>query len=139
VAGRIHQRRRVEAQRIAKELNLTPEQEEGLKQNRITQNEQMKELRTALKEQMTKLKEELNKPEVNQAALKTIATELKSLHAQMVDQRLASILAVKKILTSEQFAKFQRMTMEKAEKRRERLERKLKRKGEDKEIEEGNF
>lgn len=137
--ARIHQQRKAEMQRITKELKLTPEQEERLKQNRIAQHEQMKELHTAMKEQMSELKKEIGKPEINKAALEAIAQELKSLQAELVDQRIAGILTVKEVLTPEQFAKFQKMTLEKAKKRRGWLEKKHKRRGGDKEIEEGNF
>jgi Spy/CpxP family protein refolding chaperone len=118
--------------RIVKELNLTPEQQKKLSENRKAQRQEMEELRTAIKEKQTKLQEALKNPAVTRASVEPIANEIKSLQAQSIDHRISGIFAVKEILTLEQFAKFQQMTGKRQENRKERFQNwRAKRKGAD--------
>lgn len=96
--------------RIFKELNLTPEQQKKLEENRKAQGEEMTNLRTAIKEKQTKLQEELKNPAVTKAIVESLVNEIKSLQAQLIDHRINGIFAVKEILTPEQFVKFEQMT-----------------------------
>ena len=88
------------------DLNLTAEQKDKLKQNRKAQKEKMKELRKQIMAKHTELKDKLSNPAVSRADVDPIVTELKSLHAKMIDCRTDGIFAVKEILTPEQYAKF---------------------------------
>ncbi|HOW35533.1 MAG TPA: Spy/CpxP family protein refolding chaperone [Candidatus Omnitrophota bacterium] len=101
---------------ILKELNLTPEQQEKLEANRKAQREETAKLFAAMKEKQAKLKEELTNPAVTKEAVAPIVSEIKSLQEQLTDRRVDGILAVKEILTPEQFEKFQQLTEKRPEK-----------------------
>ena len=103
--------------RMARELSLTQEQQVKLEANRKAQRQEIDKLLTAIKEKQAKLGEELNKPGATRASIQALANEIKSLQAKLTDSRINSILAVKKILTPEQFNKFGQMT-EKRQKER---------------------
>jgi Spy/CpxP family protein refolding chaperone len=96
--------------RIAKELNLTQEQQVKLEANRKAQRQEVTKLLTAIKEKQAKLGEELKKPGVTRASIQALVNEIKSLQAQLIDSRINGILAVKQILSPEQFDKFGQMT-----------------------------
>ncbi|MEK7273669.1 MAG: Spy/CpxP family protein refolding chaperone [Candidatus Desantisbacteria bacterium] len=107
------------ADKIFKELNLTEEQKNKLKQNRKAQQEAMKGLRTQMMKKHAELRDTLSKPDVSRAIVEPIAAELKALQAKIMDCRLDGIFAVKEILTPEQYAKFQEKVKEKVENRKE--------------------
>jgi len=95
---------------MTKDLNLTPQQQQKLRDNRKAQRERMLQLVNQMKEKQQILRQELKKPSVTKASLTPILAEIKSLQAQLIDSRVEGILAVKEILTPEQFAKFQEAT-----------------------------
>ncbi len=105
--------------KIFKELNLTTEQKEKLKRNRKAQHEAMKDLRAQMMKKHAELKDKLNNPDVIRADVEPIAAELNALQAKIMDCRLDGIFAVKEILTTEQYVKFQEKVKEKIENRRE--------------------
>ncbi len=111
----------VDGGRMEKALKLTPEQQQKLQDNRRAQRERMSQLLKALKEKQQILQQELKKPSVTKASLAPILTEIKSIQAQLIDSRVEGILAVKEILTPEQFAKFQEMAANKQKGMRERF------------------
>lgn len=96
--------------RIFKELNLTPEQEKKLEENRKSQYEEIRNLHKALRDKQDKLQQELKNPAVTPAKVAPLVKEIKSLQGQLIDIRIKGIFAVKAILTPEQFAKFQQVT-----------------------------
>jgi Spy/CpxP family protein refolding chaperone len=98
---------------ILKELNLTPEQQQKLEENRKAQREDMAKLHQAIKEEHAKLQEELKNPGVTRSTVEPLVNEIKSLQAQLIDHRINGIFAVKEILTPEQFVKFNQMMDEK--------------------------
>jgi len=106
--------------KIFKELNLTAQQKDKLKQNRKAQQEKMKGLRTQLMEKQAELRDKSIAPDASRASVEPITTELKALQAKMIDCRTDGIFAVKEILTPEQYAKFQEKMKEKTENRKER-------------------
>jgi len=91
-------------QMFAKVLNLSDDQVKQLKDLHQKQKDDMK----AVFEQMKSTKEELNAeiikatPDMNK--INDLQTKLKGFMSQMVDNHLNSILAIKKIMTPEQFA-----------------------------------
>ena len=107
------------ADKIFKELNLTEEQKDKIKQNRKTQHEAMKGFRAQLMKKHAELKEKLSNPDVTRASVEPIAAELNALQAKIMNCRLDGIFAVKEILTPEQYAKFQEKVKEKVENRKE--------------------
>jgi Spy/CpxP family protein refolding chaperone len=92
--------------KLFKELKLTPEQEKKLEDNRKAQQEQLSSLREALKTNHNKLQAKLKDPAVTRSAVEPLVSEIKSLQAKLVDNRIDGIFAVKSILTPEQFVKF---------------------------------
>lgn len=90
-----------------KDLGLTPQQTAELKARREANAGKAKEVREALKAKRAELKAEIEKPTVDRARITTLTTDIKNLTGQMIDQRVNSILAMKEILTPEQFAKMQ--------------------------------
>ncbi len=107
--------------RMARELNLTQEQQVKLETNRKAQRQEVDKLLTAINEKQAKLGEELKKPGVTRASIQPLANETKSLQAQLIDSRINGILAVKQILTPEQFDKFGQMTEKRQQNRKERF------------------
>ena len=107
--------------RIFKELNLTQEQQKKLEENQKAQREEMTKLRSAIKEKQAKLQEELKNIAVTRAAVEPLVNEIKSLQAQLIELRIKGIFTVKKILTPEQFAKFQQMMEKRGEGRKGRF------------------
>ena len=101
---------------IFKELNLSPEQQQKLKDNRNAHKEKMKQIISALKEQHKKLTAEMAKAQVTRQSLEPIAQEIKSLQAQLVDLRIENMLALKAILTPEQYQKFNELVSKRREK-----------------------
>ncbi|MCX5656811.1 MAG: periplasmic heavy metal sensor [Candidatus Omnitrophica bacterium] len=104
--------------RVFKELNLTPEQEKKLEENRKAQGEEMTKLHMAIKEKQAKLQEELKNPLVTRATIEPLVNEIKFLQAELIDRRIGGIFAVKEILTPEQFSRFQQMTEKRQEDRK---------------------
>jgi Spy/CpxP family protein refolding chaperone len=105
--------------KMTKELDLTADQQAKLKANKEAQHAEKEALHEAMKANRAKFKEAIAKPGATKADIEPIAAEMKSLQAQMVDQRVDSILAVKAILTPDQFTKMQKKFEEKKEKRGE--------------------
>jgi len=95
---------------IFKELNLTPEQQKKLEENRNAQREEMAKLHTAIKEKQAKLQEDLKTSAVTRETVEPLVSEIKSLQVQLIDHRINGIFAVKEILTPEQFVKLEQMT-----------------------------
>jgi Spy/CpxP family protein refolding chaperone len=113
IAGKHHS---AVKQELMKELNLTPEQEKQMAQQREQNKEKRKEIFTKMKEARAKLKEELNKPASNVNVIEKLKTQIKDAQGQMVDQEVEGILGLKKILTSEQFKTFSEKIQEKHKK-----------------------
>ena len=98
---------------IVKALNLTPEQEHKLQENRKAQRQELAGLMEAIREKQEKLQSELKDPKATRAKLQPLIAEIKSLQVRLIDQRINGIFAVKEILTAEQFAKFQELVAKK--------------------------
>ena len=93
-------------QKLWDQLNLTDEQKKQLEENKAKNKESMKATFEKTKSFREALKAELMKPELDMAKINDIQSQVKSLQSQIVDNRLNSILDVRKILTHEQFEKF---------------------------------
>jgi Spy/CpxP family protein refolding chaperone len=107
-------------EKMTKDLNLTADQQAKLKANKEAQHEKMKALRDAIKANRAKFKEALARPGATRADLEPVIAEKKSLQSQMIDQRVDGILAVKAILTPEQFNKMQEKFEKRMDERGER-------------------
>lgn len=90
-------------QRMEQQLNLTPEQKKQLQAHRETHRAEARRLRQGLAEKRKALRQELEKTDMSQENAKRIHEEMKALQSQLADHRFQGILAVRKILTPEQF------------------------------------
>jgi Spy/CpxP family protein refolding chaperone len=93
-------------QGIFKQLNLTDEQKKELEANKKQNRERMQSTRQAMKTEKQALQGELMKPQLDMVKINAIHQQIKTLQSQMEDDKLNSILAVRAILTPEQFLKF---------------------------------
>ena len=93
-------------QEVYSQLNLSDDQKKQLQNNR----QQNKDKRKAMFEKMRATKEafdqELMKPDLDMNKINEIQLQFKASQSQMIDDRLNSILEVRKIMTPEQFSKF---------------------------------
>lgn len=102
---------------VMSQLNLTAEQDKLLKDSKTAHRAEMEQLVKALKEKRQELKDALAKPGVTKEQVDPIASQIKSMQAEMVDRRVDGILKVKEILTPEQFQKLQGMKEERQSKK----------------------
>ena len=99
-------------------LNLTPEQTEQIKKQHDENRNSMRELRRALKAKNRELREELDKQDTDKKKLESTVSELKSLEAQRIDQKVKGILHMKETLTPEQFQELHSLRAEHMKNRR---------------------
>ena len=92
---------------IAQKLGLSLEQKEQLKEQRFQQKYNKMETRNKIRLKELELRHELEKEVINQETIDKIVVELKELQGITIEQRVASILKMKEILTLEQFEKLQ--------------------------------
>ena len=92
---------------LGKDMGLTSEQQEKIKALRSKQREKTKGIREKLQTKMKDLKEELERSEINKrSAYKTVA-EISVLRKDLLEERVNSVIQMRKILTPEQFQKLQ--------------------------------
>lgn len=113
-----HNKRGARMQELYKDLNLTPEQQKQLQENKKKQREQMQALFSGIREKRAQLRQELQKDNLGMDTVNQLNAELKALQAQILDHRLEGILEVRKILTPDQFKQF----MSKMNERKERFQ-----------------
>jgi len=93
-------------QEIYTQLNLTDDQKKQLEVNKQQHRAMMANIRQQIRMNKEAMKAELMKDQLDMVKIHAIHQRIKLLQDQMEDGRLNSILAVRKILTSEQFVKF---------------------------------
>lgn len=101
-----HGRMEKKIQEIYSQLNLTPEQKKDLENNKLANREKRKALFEKMRSQKEALNQELMKADLDMAKIIEIQNNIKALQSQIADERLESILAVRKILSAQQFASF---------------------------------
>ena len=107
---------------IYKELNLTPEQQAKLEENRKAHREKTTQLRTAMMEKEKQMQQALKDPAATRATIEPLVNEIKSLQGQLIDQRVSGIFAVKEILTPEQVAQLHQIMEKRKENRKGNLQ-----------------
>ena len=105
-------------QKLAEELNLTPEQKEKLKAQRIEFKEKNKALRENMRAKNEELRNELKNPTADRASINATIEDIKRLTGEKLNSRVDKILAMKDVLTPEQYAKLQEKMQEKRRKRK---------------------
>ncbi len=93
-------------QEIYSQLNLTDGQKKQLESNKQQHRAKMESTRQEMKTNKEALRRELMKSQLDLLKINTIHNQIKSLQDQMEDEKLNSILAVRTILTPDQFLKF---------------------------------
>ncbi len=88
--------------RIMANLDLTTEQLQSLKKNKLTSHRQMVKLRAQIQEARIDLTEALDEATPSQKKIEEIAGRLGELHKKTIMQHADSILFLKSILTPEQ-------------------------------------
>ncbi|HLF18718.1 MAG TPA: Spy/CpxP family protein refolding chaperone [Candidatus Omnitrophota bacterium] len=91
------------------ELGLTPEQRTALKQHKETHRGEMKALREQIQAKREELKNEIQKADFDEGKVRAISNEVNTLQGKMAEHRLNGMFEVRKILTPEQFTKFQEL------------------------------
>ena len=91
--------------KMTEELQLTPQQKEALDKDRAEFGSKSKDLRDKMQAARTSLKQELDKPTLDNGRIDALATELKALSGQQIQNRIDKVMAMKRILTPEQFNK----------------------------------
>lgn len=104
----VHSGQRIQA--IYKQLGLTDEQKQALEANKQKHRASIQSLRQQLKTSREALKEALMAPQLDMARINQIHDQIKALQSQLEDIRLNSILAVRAILTPDQFSEFVELT-----------------------------
>ena len=97
---------------MAKLLNLSDDQVKQLKALHETQKDAMKAVFEQMKTSKESLNDEIIKATPDMTKVNTIVTQLKALQSQMVDAHLNDLLAVKKILSPEQFVGYMTLAKE---------------------------
>ncbi len=103
-------------QKLAKELNLTDAQKEQIKAQRDSQEEVVKGLRERFHQEMENLRVELDKPDTDKGKIAKISTKIKAAGGDLFDQRINGILAMKEILTPQQYEQLSEKRKAKREK-----------------------
>jgi Spy/CpxP family protein refolding chaperone len=93
-------------QEIYSLLNLTDDQKKLLEANKQDHRARMEIARREMKAKKEELQQELMKTQLDLSKSKEIHNQIKSLQSRMEDDRFSSILAVRAILTPEQYVKF---------------------------------
>ena len=115
---RWHGMKEKRTQKIYAQLNLTDEQKKQLEDNKHKNQEQKKALFKHMKSVREELRQEFMKPDLDMNKVNAIHAQIKATQSQMADNRLNSVLEVRKILTPEQFKKFHELM-----KKHEKMER----------------
>ena len=103
--------------RLAEELGLTAEQKEQLREQRYQARLKRLEMRNQLQIKELELRHELEAKTINRQKVDTIVKELKEKHGQMLEERVEAVVALRSILTPEQYEKFQQVGIEKIRER----------------------
>lgn len=107
-------------EKIKAELGLSEEQAQKLKAHRQTHRQTMVALFQDARTKRQALRAELEKPNFDEGKVKSLQASAQAAGQKLQDHRLQGILEVKKILTPEQYAKFQSLMKERRERFLER-------------------
>ncbi len=124
--GENHEKR---FQDMTEKLDLSEGQREQLKAHRDQQKARMKELKEELRTNYKTLRKELENYDSDERIVKGTAAKLKTIQAQLLDQKVDNFLAMRKILTPEQFRKMSELREERREQWREKMQSRKKHPG----------
>ena len=92
---------------LIEELEITPEQQKEIKASREQFKEKSKVVHEKLRDAMKELHEGLGEADVDKRKVRKTAVTINKLQGQLLDLRIDGILAVKEILTDEQYEQLQ--------------------------------
>ncbi|MBU1043201.1 MAG: Spy/CpxP family protein refolding chaperone [Candidatus Omnitrophica bacterium] len=92
--------------KLQEELGLTDEQVQQLDQQRNQHRGEINQSRQKMQELRQEMKTETEKTQIDEAKIRAVHEQMKSVQNKIADQRLEGILQLRKILTPEQFKKF---------------------------------
>jgi Spy/CpxP family protein refolding chaperone len=92
-------------QKMLDEVGVSEDQKKALGEKRKENNSEKKAIREKMKEERKKLHEELKKEELDRQKIDQIVGEMKNLAGEEVSQRVEGFLAMREVLTQEQFSK----------------------------------
>lgn len=92
--------------RFIDDFGLSDIQKKSLEENRNRSKKQIELLHKQMRDKMELIKREFEKDKFNPSVVRHINEDIKIIQARMMDERISSMLAVRNILTSEQFKKF---------------------------------
>ncbi|MFA5363468.1 MAG: periplasmic heavy metal sensor [Candidatus Omnitrophota bacterium] len=95
---------------VYNQLNLTEEQKKQLDENKNLHHKLMNDLHGESRSLKGSLNRLLMQPDMDMNKINSIQSRLKNIESEKIDDRLNSILEVRKILTPGQFAKFFELT-----------------------------
>jgi len=93
-------------EKMKEKLGISDEQQQKLQEHRQSHRGQAKQYFESMKELKKQLNAELEKAEFDEEKVRSLNEQLKSIKNEMADHRIEGILAVREILTAEQFKKF---------------------------------
>ena len=102
--------------KLTEELGLTPEQKTQLDAQKEAFKAKNQAVRDKLKAKKEELRNELEHPTVDRSKINATIEDIKSLTGEKLNNRVDKILAMKSILTPEQFTKLQDKMREKCKK-----------------------
>jgi len=108
--------------KLTEELGLSPEQKTQLDAQREAFKSKNEAAWEKLKAKKEELRAELEKPTVDRAKVSAIIEDMKNLEGEKLNNRVDKILAMKSILTPEQFTKLQ----DKMQKKRKEFKKRMK-------------
>ncbi len=120
--GKFEQWQEKRMDKIMDKLNLTPEQSQKIKDIRAKEKAAREEFMKKMKSTHEELQAEIEKPVSDKARINALLGELEPMMASQFRQRIENILAVKDVLTPEQFASMR----EEMRKDREAIKAKIK-------------
>lgn len=100
------------------QLQLTPQQQEILMKRRQEQRTSRQELYRQMREKRAALQEEIGKPQSDAARINDLTQDISTMQARQLDEKVEELMELKRILTPQQYQKFQEKVGDVKSKRR---------------------
>ena len=100
------------------QLRLTPQQQETLMKRREEQRGIRQEMRRQLQEKRAALQEEIGRTQSDAAKIGRLTQDIKALQSRQLDEKVEELMELKRVLTPQQYQKFQEKVREVKSQRR---------------------
>ena len=91
--------------KVIKDLKLSPEQQKAITEQRAQDKANFQALREKTRALRDEIGKELDKADTDPAKVASLMAQMKDIAGERIEQQIKGILAMKKILTAEQFKK----------------------------------